>query len=349
MFKLHDGARLVYRQMLAGPNRYEIYDSHVHSAMGYSSDGEVVDWVGPTMVSVYGDSIYYLYTVNDLYDPRLFDEDPYMDSRGYGDFVATSYLGGREEKLLFRSIVRSGERTMARISLDNNTGVTLTNVVVSIDTPAWLTVTRLYTATAPEPIWPELSFLNLTQIPDAWRGVYYYDLQVGTIPTALLGSVITLPVQIAADGLPAGYTAPPLLLGLRGEDYPVVTFGPAHDLVLSDTLPANVQPLSAALVSEAGVAALVNATDYDAQHPLSDTAATLYAGFAPTIPFQMEDGVIGFDLPPEWRTLPPSETLYVAARATITRAHHGRTGSTRGASSVTPTSLASAGATRPSR
>jgi hypothetical protein len=325
MFKLHDGARLVYRQGLAGPNRYEIYDSHVHSVMGYSSDGQVTGWVGPSSVGIYGDSIYYLYELDDAYDPRVFDEDPYMESWGYGDFVATGYVGGREEKHLFRSIVSAHDRTRARISLDNNTGVTLTGVSLAIQTPDWITVTLVYTdpEDLPEPIWPELPFLHVETIPDAWRGVYYYDLQVGAIPTGLLGHVITLPVQLEGGGLPAGYQAPPLVLGLRDEAEPQVTFGPSHDLVLTDTLPAGVWPRGAAVVNATEAISLVNATDYDVQHPLSDTAALLFERFAPTLTVGFENGVATFDLTPVWPTLPTGETLYLAARATITRAHHG--------------------------
>jgi len=327
MFKLHDGARLAYRQMLAGPNRYEIYDSHVHSVLGLSSDGEVAGWVGPTAVSVYGDSIYYVYDVDDRYDPRAFTQDPYMNSWGYGDFVATSYAGGREQKMLLHSIVASGGRTRARIALDNNTGVTLTGVAVALDVPGWITVTQLYTdpATAPEPIWPELVFLNVDTIPDAWRGVYYYDLEIGAVPADLAGRAITLPVQISASGLPAGYAAPPLVLGLRSVESgsPGITFGPAHSLALTDTLPGNVSLLTATLVTQAERDALMSATDYDALHFLSDTAGTLFAGFAPTLPFTVADGAVTFGLPEEWRTLPPSTTLHVAASAVITRAHHG--------------------------
>jgi hypothetical protein len=327
MFKLHDGARLIYRQVQAGPNRYEIYDSHVHSPLGLSSDGRVAGQVGPTAVSVYGDDLYYVYAVDDRYDPRVFDEDPYMNSWGYGDFVATSYVGGRDEKTLLHAIVGSHERTRARVSLDNNTGVTLTGVLLTVETPDWLTVTPLYTNpnTAPEPIWPELAFLNLEAIPDAWRGVYYFELELDEIPADLLGSVITLPVQLSADGLPAGYDAPPLVLALRGAagETLEVTFGTAHDLVLSDTLPAMVALQEAALVTEGQRDALMDATDFDALHPLSDTAAAIFASFAPTLPFAVDGDVVTFELPEARRALPPSTTLYVAARATITRAHHG--------------------------
>ncbi|HHN93986.1 MAG TPA: hypothetical protein ENK17_04395, partial [Anaerolineae bacterium] len=244
-----------------------------------------------------------------------------------GDFVATAYVGGREQKTLFHSIVASHDRTRARISLDNNTGVTLTQVAVTLDAPDWITVTQLYTdpATAPEPLWPELAFLNVDTIPDAWRGVYYFDLEIGAIPAELQGTVITLPVQVSADGLPAGYAAPPLVLALRGDDGggPEITLGPAHDLTLTETLPANVTLQGAALASETQTLALADATDYDAQHPLSDTAAGLFATFAPTITFQPQGDGVRFNLPLEQRTLPGDGPIHIVTRATITRANHG--------------------------
>jgi hypothetical protein len=88
-------------------------------------------------------------------------------------------------------------------------------------------------------------------------------------------------------------------------------------------LPAGVSLLTATLLTHAEGQALANATDFDALHPLSDTAGALFDTFAPTLPFTVAGGVVSFDLPEPWRTLPPSTTLRVAARATITRAHHG--------------------------
>ncbi len=328
MFKLHDGARLVYRQMAAGPNRYEIYDSHVHSVIGLSSDGQVSKRVGPTLVSIYGDRLYYLFTVRDRYDPRTFDADPYMNSWGYGDFVATTYVGGRKAKTLFHSIVHPGEHTRLRVSLDNNTGVTLTNVVLGVNAPAGITVTLLYTdpATAPEPIWPELAFLNADTIPDAWRGVYYFDLQIGNVDPALRGQVVEIPIVLTADGLPDGYRVPPARLAIvdDGGDVPQITYGPARDLTLSDTLPANIALLTATLVTAAEGESLLLAADYDAVHPPTDTAALVFESFTHTVPFTIREGTVSFALPQEWRTLPAADgPLYVAACATITRAHHG--------------------------
>lgn len=328
MFKLHDGARLVYHQMAAGPNRYEVYDSHVHSVLGLSSDGQVSKQAGPTLVSVYGDSLYYVFQASDRHDPRTFDTDPYMNSWGYGDFVATTYVGGREEKTLFHSVVEPGDHTRLRVSLDNNTGVTLTNVALTFSPPAGIDITRLYAdpGTAPEPIWPELAFLNLETIPDAWRGVYYFDVELGAIDPALLNTVVEIPIELTADGLPAGYEVPPARLAVRstGGSLPDIIYGPAHSLTLTDTLPDNISLLEAAPVTQAEGNALMLATDHDATHPEEDTAAGVFATFLPTMPFTIAAGVVTFELPVEWQTIPAAGgSLYVAARAAITRAHHG--------------------------
>ncbi len=327
MFKLHDGARLVYRQMGAGPNRYEVYDSHVHSVMGSSSDGRVASWAGPTAVSVYGDDVYFTFDVNDRYDPRPFVQDPYMNSWGYGDFVATSYVGGREDKTLFHSLIQSNDRTRARISLDNNTGVTLTNVSVSILTPDWITATLLYLdpATTPEPIWPELSFLNVSTIHDAWRGVYYFDLQIGEVPGDVVGSVITLPVQIQVAGLPAGYVAPPLVLAIERSDgaAPDLTLGTAHDLVVTTALSSRIDVLGAAIINDAEQSALQAAAGVDAQYLLSDTATSIFLSLTQPISFTLNDQMLKFQLPAELQQLPLSQTLHLAAHVTITHANHG--------------------------
>ena len=327
MFKLHDGARLVYRQMGAGPNRYEVYDSHVQSVMGSSSDGYLQSWAGPTAVSVYGDDVYFTFDVNDQHDPRPFNQDPYMNSWGYGDFVATSYVGGREDKTLFHSLIQSDERTRARISLDNNTGVTLTNVSVRLLTPDWITATLLYTdpATAPEPIWPELSFLNADTIHDAWRGVYYFDLQVGEVPSDVVGTVITLPVQLHADGLPAGYEAPPLVLAIERSsgEAPDITLGSAHDLAVTTTLSAQIDVSGTAVLNAQEKSALQAAADVDAHYLLSDTATSVFLSLTQPISFTLLDHMLAFQLPADLSRLPLSETLHLAARATIVHANHG--------------------------
>ncbi|RLC89622.1 MAG: hypothetical protein DRI37_03490 [Chloroflexi bacterium] len=334
LFKLHDGPRLVYRQLHAGPNRYEVYDGHVQAAEGYSSDGAVTKWAGPTAVSVYSDTLLFDYHVWDMYDARDFgrDYDPYLKSWGYDDLVWTTYAGGREEKTLFHTTLGPADHTRVRIALDNNTGLTLTNLSVALDLPAGITATLLYTdpATAPEPIWPELAFLNRTEVPDAWRSVWYFDLEVGDVAADLWGKVLEIPVVVSADNLPSGNEAPPVRLALKRATDPTPRFisGLAHGLVLTDVLPSDVVLQAAILVTDPTVLTeLQDALDVDAGMVLSDTAGELFDTLVPTratpISFTMDGNVVTFDLPEAQRWLPSAEDWHLVTKATLIRAQHG--------------------------
>ncbi len=329
-FKLDDGPRLIYHQVVAGPNRYEIYDGHTHVVEGYRSDGEVEKWGGPTAVSVYSDTLAFIYTMRDPYEPRQWISryDPFFKAWGYGDLVWSVYVGGHREKQLFHSYLHAGERTLVRLALENNTGITLTGLVPSLQLPRGMTATLLYTdpATAPEPIWAELAFLNRETVPDGWRSLWYFELEVGDdLPSELWNRIIEIPITVAADNLPHGYDVPPLHLAMVGEgdEVPAYLSAPATGLVLTDRLPSNVHLRSAAWITDATLLqALQQAAEVDAAHPDSDTLAALFTTMVPTIPF-VEDanGVVTFELPSEARTLAPQQA--VAALATISRAHHG--------------------------
>ncbi len=317
-FKLHDGARFHYRQTMAGPNRYETYDSHVHGVLGLSSDAQVAKAVGPARVSVYGDDLYYLFTMDDPHDPRTFNEDPYLQSWGYGDMVATTYVGGRDDKTLFHSILSVGDRTWLRVQIDNNHGETLTGVQVVPQPPAGITATPLFTdpGTAPDPIWPELAFLNLSEIPDAWRGVYYFELHVSEAYSGPLGQVLQIPIDFNADKPPDGFEIPPATLALRDASgaAPLHIYGPADQLTLTDTIPSMVSLGRAVQLDAAQVNALWDAIDVD-------QAADVFAGFEATVPFSTDNGVVSFTLP--ITTLPGDGPVYIAASATISQARHG--------------------------
>ncbi len=337
-FKLHDGGRLVYRQQIAGPNRYEVYDAHVHVAEGLRSDGVIEKTGGPIQVSVYSDTVMFIYEMWDAYDARDFAAhyDPFIKSWGYGDLVWTTYVGGREDKTLFSSVLGPGERAIVRVALDNNTGVTLTHLSVALGAVPGITITHLYTdpATAPEPIWPELAFLNRADVPDAWRSVWYFEIQAGDVPVDLWGKVLEIPVVATADNFPAGKPyaeVPPARIVLqRPEDAaPRYTSGPASGLLLTDTLPANVVLNAAAWTTDAAaVAALQAALDADAGVFTQDAASLVYASLVPTratpISFTLDGaGLVTFTLPAEVQRLPLETPLYVIVSATLIRAQHG--------------------------
>jgi len=335
LFKLHDGGRLVYRQPIAGPNRYEVYDARVQAAEGWRSDAEVEKRGGPTLVSIYSDTLLFDYHVTEPYEPRsgwAFEReyDPYLKSWGYDDLVWTTYVGGSEKKTLFRTVLQQGDRTRLRISVDNNTGITLTDLSVIPQPPPGITATLLYTdpATAPEPIWPELSFLNRTDVPDAWRSVWYFELEVGDVDPALWDTLLEIPIAVSATGLPEEYTAPPARVYLRQETEPTFVSAPAHDLVLTDTLPSNVALDAALLITDAAVLDdLWTALDADAGNLADDTAGALFDTLAPThaltIGMVVSDGLVTFDLPAAQQIVPADADWHVVAKATLLRAHHG--------------------------
>ena len=331
-FKIHNGARLIYRQMHAGPNSYEIYDSHPHVPEGWSSDGAITKHAGPTAISIYNDTLFFIYDIWDRYDARPYDRfyDPYIKSWGYEDLVWTTYVGGSEDKLLFHSTVGPAGRTRVRVSLDNNTGLTLTNIVIGFDLPTGITLTKLYTDpdTAPAPIWPELAFLNRTTVADARRGVWYFDLTVNEIANDLWGQVIEIPVNVSADNLPAGYAAPPIRLGLKraSDPQPEYFSAPAHSLVFTDIVPAGIEIQAIAWLTDTATrSAFVAAMDHDAGHPLVDTASEIFAALPVTFSFtQTTEGLLTIDLPATLQHLPSAnDKLTLVGQVQLARAHHG--------------------------
>ncbi len=338
LFKLHDGGRLAYRQQIAGPNRYEVYDARVHAAEGWRSDGLIEKAGGPIQVSVYSDTLMFTYKVWDAYDARDFGKtyDPFMKSWGYGDLVWTTYVGGREDKTIFSSVMGKGDRAIVRVALDNNTGITLTNLSVSLGDIPGIAVTHLYTdpETAPEPIWPELAFLNRADVPDAWRSVWYFEIQVGDVAENLWGQVLEIPVSATADNFPthkAYAEVPSARIALqRPGDLPVkYVAGPAHSLVLTDVLPSNVVLNAAAWTTDAAALDALNiALDADAGVVTQDTASLVYASLVPTratpLSYTVDSkGLVTFTLPPDIQHLPLDTPLHVIAPATLVRAQHG--------------------------
>lgn len=188
-------------------------------------------------------------------------------------------------------------------------------------------------ATAPEPIWPELSFLALANVPDAWRSVWYFEIVAGDVAVDLWGKVLEIPLVATADNFPAGKPyaeVPPARIALqRPEDAaPRYTSGPASGLLLTDTLPANVVLTAAAWTTDAAaVAAIQAALDADAGVFTQDTASLVYAGLVPTqatsLAYTVDNGLVTFTLPAEVQQLPLESPLYVIAPATLIRAQHG--------------------------
>ncbi len=322
----------------AGDNAGGTDDAHVHAAEGLRSDGVIEKTGGPLQASVYSDTLMFTCKVWDEYDARNFEDeyDPFLKSWGYYDLVWTTYAGGREAKQLFSTVLWPGDRAIVRVALDNNTGITLTHLNVTLTAVPGLTITHLYTdpATAPEPIWPELAFLNRPDAPNAWRSVWYFEIQAGDVAEDLWGAVLEIPVIATADNFPTNQPyneVPPARIALYrpGAATPTYISGPAHGLILTDTLPANVVLTAAAWTTDATVVNAVQmALDVDAGELTQDTASLVYASLVPTRATPLlytvnAAGRVTFTLPAEVQALPLDAPLYVIAPATLIRAQHG--------------------------
>lgn len=258
VMKIDDGARFVYHQKALGPSKYEVYDSHVQAVFGLSSDAQVHKQVAPVLVATFDDHVYHLLRIEDPWDPRCVGWDPFIKSYGFGDMAATVYAGGRHGTELLWPRVAPGEETQIRLEIRNNTGVTLTNLAITPNAPAGITVTpRSVTETqAIEPLFFDFPFLHQTTVTDGWRTVWYYDVAVD--PAFVdVGKVHTVTFDVAVDGLPPGhpFQAPAAEIGIGGHGDCIETvWGQATDLQLDDLLPSWTTPEDARLanVSEAG-------------------------------------------------------------------------------------------------
>ncbi len=269
VMKIDDGARFVYHQKAVGPSRYEVYDAHVQAVFGLSADARVHKAVAPVLVATFDDQVYHFLRIEDPWDPRCVGWEPFIKSYGFGDLAATVYVGGRHGPELLWPRVAPGGRTQIRLEIRNNqTGITLTNLAITPTAPAGITVTlRSVTETqAIEPLFFDFPFLHKTTVPEGWRTVWYYDVDVSPAFTDT-GRVHRVAFEVSADGLPAEYGrsgAAPLVpaaeigIGAPGACIQTV-WGQATDLQLEDLLPPWADPLDARLANRAEAARLEGA------------------------------------------------------------------------------------------
>ncbi len=321
MLKLHDGARYTYRQQSAGPSRYEVYDTHVQGVLGEASQVRVRKQSIPKQISTYGDLVYYLFTITDRDEPRHLIRngpgDPFLQSYGYGDLAATTYVGGREGRDILHSIVRPGELTRIRVELNNNRPTTLSGVKVTPVAPPGISITPLYTnpAQSPAPIFNDLPFLNAARIAETGRGVYYFDVRIAPDYAGPRGQVIELPILLQAEGAPADFRIPAARLGIAdANDQALFVSGPAQTLDLTDEFPVYAQLQGAALVSSADMQRLTAAPDRAGRE-------AVFASFTNTLSTTGISGTTRFVLPGDAvsRLYHPggSGALYVIAQASI--------------------------------
>ncbi len=252
VIKIDDGARFVYHQKALGPSRYEVFDAHVQAVFGLSSDAQVHKAVAPVLVATFDDQVYHLVRIEDPWDPRCVGWDPFIKSYGFGDLATTVYVGGRHGAELLWSRVAPGENTQARLEIRNNqTGVTLTNLAITPVAPPGITVTlRSVTETqAIEPLFFDFLYLHQETVPDGWRTLWYYDVEVDP-NFAGTGKVYPIAFEVTADGLPDDFEAPAAEIGVGGHGECIQTvWGQAAGLQLEDLLPPWVTPEDARLAN----------------------------------------------------------------------------------------------------
>jgi hypothetical protein len=299
VMKIDDGARFVYHQKAVGPNRYEVYDAHVQAVFGLSSDAQVHKAVAPVLVATFDDQVYHLVRIEDPWDPRCVGWEPFIKSYGFGDLAATVYVGGRHKTELLWPRVAPGERTQIRLEIRNNqTGVTLTNLAITPTAPAGITVTlRSITETeAIEPIFFDFPFLHETTVPDGWRTVWYYDVEVSPAFSDT-GRVHKVAFAVSANGLPGYFEMPAAEIGVGDPGECIQTvWGQATDLRLEDVLPPWATPEDARLAN-AG-----EATWLEGALALGDvtSATTIFDGLRPVafVTTTVADGTrVSFTLP----------------------------------------------------
>jgi hypothetical protein len=329
VMKINDGARFVYHQKAVGPSRYEVFDSHVQAVFGLRSDAEVTKRVAPVKVATYDDVVYHFIKLEDPWEPRQFTADPFIQSYGFGDMAATVYVGGRHQRELLYSRVNPGESTQIRVEINNNAGISITNVNLVLNAPAGIHVTlRSYTeTTAIEPLFFDFPFLNTEVISDAWKGVYYFDVTVDDPFPADRGRVYTVTFTLEGDNIPAEFRIPAAQIGIKDSGGQVYTvYGLNTNLTLEDQLPPWATLADVRLANDSEVNAMIDAVNYDDAHPGSDTTLALYetlrGGITSTVVTNTTGANVSFVLPPYASILPwhdgdndMAKTLYVILRS----------------------------------
>ena len=296
--KLHDGVRYIYHQIAAGPSRYEVYDTHPQATFGIQNDIAVDKHVAPVLVATYDDTLYHFIEIEDPWDPREFPADPSLRSYGFGDSTATVYVGGSEGRKLLSPKLNPGEKTRVRVELNNNTGQTWQNVAITPTAPAGITVTAVFTDEAlMPPVFFDLPFLHSEIITDAWKGVYYYEIEVDAGITR--GEVYSITFDVNGSNVPAELQVPPAHIGVKDESGSVkYVLGRSVNLVLNDLLPTLVDPQAARWSTEMQKETLVHAIISDTTPTQSEIATAFNA--MPSLPMAttvLSDGTqVQFDM-----------------------------------------------------
>jgi hypothetical protein len=318
--KINDGARFVYRQIAVGPSRYEVHDNHVAVVWGVQNNLDLTNVIAPVDIGTYGDEVFNFLKVEDPNEPQQL-ADPYIKSYGFGNISATTYVGGRIEKTLLFSKLEPGEKTMIRVEIDNNLGYDLTNISLIASAPPEFTVEPAIFDIPP--IWFDFPFLDATNIWDAWKGVYYFNVTASNSPPAdSLGLVYSIDLTLEGDNIPSDFEVPAALVGIKDAGgQALMTYGRATNLKLQQTVPNYVDIIDTRIANAAEKAELEYWVAMDNQIMIDATFYALRSISHDSTP-SGNYNIVDYNLPAYASTIPwldygveTHEPLFVISRA----------------------------------
>jgi len=302
--KVNDGTEYVYHTPKAGPNQYQIFNAHVQGIFAIGNNVEVTKKVAPVNIGNYGDTIYHIIKVEDPYEPRQFEMDPYLRSYGFGGLASTIFVGGRENDKLYNSRLHSGESTIVRIEVCNNLGefggkaYHLENVAITPDmatVPSWMTITQDVAMNTIPPIHGDLVYLLASQkenpaIYESWKGVIYFKVTTNNIPTEAKGKVWPIKFNLTCtdpdDKLKnfcnlkentTGTVIPEAWIGVYDDQGKITTtYGKANIMTLKDGFPDFVKVKEAKLMTEGEKETFIGKMGWDVDQYPRGTSSTAY-------------------------------------------------------------------------
>lgn len=301
--KVNDGTEYVYHTPKSGPNQYQIFNAHVQGIFAIGNNVEVTKKVAPVNIGNYGDTIYHIIKVEDPYEPRQFEMDPYLRSYGFGGLASTIFVGGRENDKLYSSRIHSNESTIIRVEVCNNLGMTsdgkayhLENVSITPDAetvPSWMNITQDVAMNTIPPIHGDLVYLLKNENPaiyESWKGVLYFKVTTGTIPPEDQGKVHPIKFKLTCtdpDGKLTGFCAlpenttgtiiPEAWIGVyNGNGKITTTYGTADIVTLKDGFPDFVKVQKAKLMTEEEKETFIGKMGWDVDQYPRGTSSTVY-------------------------------------------------------------------------
>ncbi|MFH1859906.1 MAG: fibronectin type III domain-containing protein [bacterium] len=302
--KVNNGTEYVYHTPKAGPNQYQIFNAHVQGVFGIGNNVKVTKNVAPVNIGNYGDTIYHIIKVEDPYEPRQFEMDPYLRSYGFGGLASTIFVGGRENERLYSSRLNSNDSTIVRIEVCNNLGdfngkaYHLENVKIEPATetvPSWMTIDDNVTWNTIPPIHGDLVYLLASQkdnpaIYESWKGVIYFKVTTGNIPDKDKGKVHPIKFKLTCTdpggklsefcSLPENTTGsiiPEAWIGVYDNQGSITTtYGKADIITLKDGFPNFVRVEKAKLMTEKEKDTFMHMMIQDVDRDIRGTSSSVY-------------------------------------------------------------------------